>query len=100
MRFSRLELIRYGHFEGCALAFEKQQPDFHIVYGANEAGKTTTMAAVTDLLFGFRRSTPYDFLHDRSLLRIGAVIEHHGGGEKAIAIPCSIPMTSRFPTAC
>ncbi|RJF90317.1 ATP-binding protein [Sphingomonas cavernae] len=78
MRFSRLSLERYGRFEDCALNFRLGSPDLHIIYGANEAGKTTSLAAVSDLLFGFPVRSPYNFLFDYSLLRVGAVLEDSG----------------------
>lgn len=61
MRFANLSLERYGHFEDCTLSFRNGQPDLHIIYGANEAGKTTSLAAVSDLLFGFPGRSPYNF---------------------------------------
>ena len=87
MRFAELELLRYGHFEGCHLRFASHgqadpqpdfRPDFHMVFGANEAGKSTIMAAIGDLLFGFPHSTPYDFRFDRQLLRVGARLQADG----------------------
>ena len=78
MRFAKLQLERYGRFDDCALDFREGVPDLHIVYGANEAGKTTSMAAVSDLLFGFGTSSPYNFRFDYSLLRVGALIEEDG----------------------
>ncbi|MEG8033565.1 AAA family ATPase [Sphingomonas aurantiaca] len=78
MRFASLALERYGHFEGCELTFRPGAPDLHVVYGANEAGKTTSMAAVSDLLFGFPSRSPYNFRYDYSLLRVGAVLEEDG----------------------
>lgn len=78
MRFSRLSLERYGRFEDCELNFRSGSPDLHIIYGANEAGKTTSLAAVSDLLFGFPVRSPYNFVFDYSLLRVGAVLEDGG----------------------
>ena len=46
MRFARLMLERYGRFEDCELAFRSGSPDLHIIHGPNEAGKTTSLAAV------------------------------------------------------
>lgn len=82
MRFSRLSLERYGRFEDCHLDFRTGGPDLHIIYGPNEAGKTTSLAAVSDLLFGFPTRSPYNFLYDYSLLRVGAVLED---GERTLA---------------
>ena len=57
MRLIRLALERYGAFTDRTVEF---RPDarLHVVLGANEAGKSTALAAVTDLLFGFEKSTP------------------------------------------
>ncbi|WP_267355433.1 MULTISPECIES: YhaN family protein [unclassified Methylobacterium] len=73
MRLIHLALERYGAFTDRTIAF---RPDarLHVVLGANEAGKSTALAAVTDLLFGFGKSTPYAFQHDMPLLRLGAEI--------------------------
>lgn len=78
MRFARLSLERYGHFADCDLSFRAGVPDLHVIYGANEAGKTTSMAAVSDLLFGFPTRSPYNFIYDYALLRVGAVLEDEG----------------------
>ena len=68
MRLIRLALERYGAFTDRTVEF---RPDarLHVVLGANEAGKSTALAAVTDLLFGFGKSTPYAFLHDMPQLQ-------------------------------
>ena len=73
MRLIRLALERYGAFTDRVVEF---RPDarLHIVLGANEAGKSTALAAVTDLLFGFGKTTSYAFLHDMPQLRLGAEI--------------------------
>lgn len=78
MRFSRLSLERYGRFQDCEIDFRSGSPDLHVVYGPNEAGKTTSLSAVSDLLFGFPTRSPYNFLFDYSLLRVGAVLEDGG----------------------
>lgn len=78
MRLSRLSLERFGRFEGCDLHFRAGTPDLHVIYGPNEAGKTTSMAAVSDLLFGFEARSRYNFRFDYPLLRIGAELEEDG----------------------
>jgi uncharacterized protein YhaN len=78
MRFSRLSLERYGRFEDCELTFRSGSPDLHIIYGANEAGKTTSLSAVSDLLFGFPIRSPYNFQFDYALLRVAATLEEGG----------------------
>ncbi len=39
------------------------EPDFHLIYGPNEAGKSTLFSGFLDLVFGIERSSPYGFLH-------------------------------------
>ena len=79
MRIARLELARYGHFTDRALEFPEGAPDFHVVFGANEAGKSTALAAIEDLLFGIPQRSPYNFLHDYREMRIGATLENASG---------------------
>lgn len=77
MRLSALHLVRYGHFTDARLDFgssDKGKPDLHVVYGPNEAGKSTVFASWLDLLFGIPVRTGYDFLHDRRTLRVEADI--------------------------
>ena len=83
MRFSRLSLERYGRFEDCTLDFRPGAPDLHVVFGANEAGKSTTLSAVSDLLFGFEQRSPFNFRFDYPLLRVGAVLEDEEGRDFA-----------------
>src|SRR3546814_4080061 len=78
MRLSRLSLERYGRFEDCELNFRPGIPDLHVIYGEHEAGKTPSLAAVSDLLFGFPDRSPSNFLFDYSLLRVGAVLADGG----------------------
>ena len=100
MRLRRLDLIRYGHFTNRSFAFPlgRNPPpleggvrgggrgvnrDFHIVFGPNEAGKSTALAAIEDLLFSIPVHSPYNFLHDYSSMRIGAVLEN---GEESLEV--------------
>lgn len=75
MRFRRLDLIRYGIFTDRSLDLPAGQVDFHLIYGLNEAGKSTARDAVDDLLFGFGLKTQYDFRFDMSSLRVGGELE-------------------------
>ena len=77
MRLQQLDLIRYGKFTDRSVAFKSApEHDFHLVLGPNEAGKSTLRNAMLDLLFGFPVRTPLDFIHAKSELRLGAVLQH------------------------
>ena len=78
MRLLRLDLLRYGRFTGVSLDLPRPdcQPDFHVLFGLNEAGKSTALLAIEDLLFGIPRNTPLNFLHANSDMRVGAVLQN------------------------
>ncbi|WP_411035308.1 AAA family ATPase [Shinella sp. BYT-45] len=74
MRLDRLDLVRYGKFTDRSLDFgaaRPGRPDFHLVHGPNEAGKSTLFSAYLDLLFGIEKSSAYGFLHPYALMRVG-----------------------------
>lgn len=78
MRLRRLDLTRYGKFTDQSLDFgvaPTDGPDFHIIYGPNEAGKSTTMQGWLDLLFGIPAQSRMNFLHPYGAMQLGAVIE-------------------------
>ena len=80
MRLRRLCLDRFGHFTGRAFDFGAagDGPDFHIIHGPNEAGKTTAMEGALRLFYGFPHRESYDFKHQRKNLRVSAVVEIEG----------------------
>lgn len=82
MRLERLDLTRYGRFTDKSLSFAPPVPggaDLHIVYGPNEAGKSTLFSAWLDLLFGIPLRSRYDFLHPGPTMQIGARLTHASG---------------------
>lgn len=82
MRIRKLGLRRYGKFTDTVLDFGarlEDGPDLHIVYGPNEAGKSTVMSAVMDLLYGIHTQSKLNFLHPYPTMRIEAEIEHSAG---------------------
>ena len=84
MRLRRLDLLRYGHFTDRSFELSTEGADLHIVFGPNEAGKSTALAAIEDLLFGIPMHSPYNFLHDYTSMRIGAVLENGGSSLSVI----------------
>ena len=63
MRVVSLHLDRYGRFTDCRLEFPRNA-DLCLVYGLNEAGKSTALSGLCDFLFGFPHNAAYDFLHE------------------------------------
>ena len=82
MRLRRLDLTRYGKFTDRSLDFGARPDggaDFHIIYGPNEAGKSTTMQGWLDLLYGIPVQSRMDFLHAYGAMRLGVCIEADDG---------------------
>ena len=77
MRIRRLDLLRYGRFTNTSLELPVHNPDVHVVFGPNEAGKSTALAAIEDMLFGIPHNSPFDFVHDYASMRVGAVLENN-----------------------
>ena len=78
MRLARLDLLRYGRFTDASIVLPWAERDFHIVYGPNEAGKTTSLTAIEDMLFGIPERSPYNFQHIYEAMRVGGVLENEG----------------------
>ncbi|MEF2073454.1 AAA family ATPase [Consotaella aegiceratis] len=78
MRILSLDLLRYGAFSDTSLAF-RPNAKLHLVYGPNEAGKSSALSAIGDLLFGFGRQTAFGFQHDMTALRVGATLTASAG---------------------
>ena len=89
MRLRRLTLDRFGHFTDHSLDFGDagERPDFHIVYGPNEAGKTTTMEAALRLFYGFAHREPYAFKHQRANLSVSGEVEIDGAVRAFTRLP-------------
>ncbi|HEV7317604.1 MAG TPA: AAA family ATPase [Ensifer sp.] len=89
MRLRALDLVRYGKFTDRRLDFGETTPgtpDLHIVYGPNEAGKSTLFSGFLDLLFGIEHSSSYGFLHPYQTMRVGGTIEAAGRSYRAFRI--------------
>lgn len=87
MRLKRLDLTAYGKFTGAVLDFGEAKPgtpDLHVVYGLNEAGKSTAFSAYLDLLYGIHPQSPYAFKHPYDAMEIGAALEFDGATHELV----------------
>jgi len=78
MRIRKLGLRRYGKFTDHVIDFGERSagaPDLHIVYGPNEAGKSTALSACMDLFYGIHHQSRFNFLHPYPTMRIEADLE-------------------------
>ena len=79
MKITVIQLIAFGPFTDCQLDLSAGSHGLHILYGPNEAGKSSSLRAITHFLYGFPSSTPDNFQHPYNALRIGASLEHSDG---------------------
>ena len=79
MRFERVSIPAYGPFTGFELALPVGGSDCHLIYGPNEAGKSSLLRAMRDLLYGIHPQTPENFLHPYRDLRIAGRISNSAG---------------------
>jgi uncharacterized protein YhaN len=83
MRFERLAVPAFGPFTNVAFEFPAAGGDLHLVYGPNEAGKSSLLRAIRDLLFGIPVRSPDDFLHEYGKMRIEATLCGRDGARLA-----------------
>ncbi|MBF0232717.1 MAG: AAA family ATPase [Desulfamplus sp.] len=81
MRIDRLDLMAYGHFTGKSLDLADGESGLHIIYGDNEAGKSTSLRALIAWLFGIPARTNDSFFHSNPQLRIGGKLRLSDGKE-------------------
>ena len=77
MRIDELNLAAFGPFTDRVLAFGEF--GLHIVYGLNEAGKSSALRSLKALLYGIDERTPDNFLHANDKLRIHGFIRTTDG---------------------
>ena len=77
MKLLRLLLHAFGPFTDKELSFADGGPqagvNLHLIYGPNEAGKSSALRAMMDLRFGIPLRSPDDFLHLAKDLRVAGV---------------------------
>lgn len=79
MRFERLLIPAFGPFTNFDIRFPSAISDLHIIYGSNEAGKSSLLRAFRDLLFGIHGHSSDNFLHDYKDLRIVGEVNNRTG---------------------
>ncbi|MBL8892794.1 MAG: AAA family ATPase [Planctomycetaceae bacterium] len=79
MNILRLDLIAFGPFDGRSLSFERPRPGLHLIFGHNEAGKSSCRRAVGQWLFGIPHKSADNFRHASNKLRVGGkLLSVHG----------------------
>jgi uncharacterized protein YhaN len=79
MRILKLMLIAYGPFTDAVLDFRRGETGLHMVYGLNEAGKSSALRGLREALYGISERSPDDFIHPYAKMRVGALLRHSDG---------------------
>jgi len=84
MKILQLNLLAFGPFSGQSLNFDQAKCSLHIVYGPNEAGKSSSLRALRQCLYGIPHNCTDNFIHSNPNLRIGAVLQDAQGKQLEI----------------
>lgn len=81
MKILTLDLIAFGPFTGERLDLGAGREGVHLVYGPNEAGKSSALRALEGALFGIPLHTDDNFVHKHADLRVGVKLINSRGRE-------------------
>ena len=80
MKLLELVLEAFGPFTDVTLDFSGGSEGFHLIYGNNEAGKSSALAALESLFFSMEKPDRFTFVHSqKQQLRIGATLQRSDG---------------------
>ena len=79
MKLMRLHLQAFGPFTDRILEFATEGQSLTLVYGPNEAGKSATLRAISDLRFGIPAQSRDNFIHAHPDLRVGGTFVDRDG---------------------
>lgn len=83
MRFDELTVEKYGAYNELTLALA-DQPGLVVVYGPNEAGKSTCLSAISDFLFGISHSSAYGQLYGYDAILLRAELRLASGERRSL----------------
>jgi len=81
MRIEEIQLRAFGPFTDLNFVFKMRDGDFHVLYGRNEAGKSSALRALKSLFYGIPHHSTDNFLHENAKLRIGGRIYNSDGSD-------------------
>jgi uncharacterized protein YhaN len=79
MKILKLNLTAFGPFTDAVLDFSSGREGLNLVYGPNEAGKSSSLRALVQLLYGIPVRSPDSFIHPYGRLRIGGTLRRSDG---------------------
>jgi uncharacterized protein YhaN len=84
MRILSLDFRAFGPFTGDRLDFRGGAANLHLIEGPNEAGKSSALRALKQLLYGIPERSTDDFVHQYKSFLLGATLQAADGQELTI----------------
>lgn len=81
MEIRELNFVAFGPFTDQRLVFDQEECGLHIVYGPNEAGKSSALRGLKALLYNVDERTSDDFIHAKDKLRVAGCLRALDGEE-------------------
>ena len=82
MKLLELHLLAYGPFTDRRIDLSAGEHGLHVIWGRNEAGKSSALRGLKALLYGIPERTADSFLHANADLRIGGRLRDAHGQER------------------
>lgn len=79
MKILQMNLTAFGPFTDTRIPMAGGEEGLHIIYGPNEAGKSSALRALRQMLYGIPERSRDNFTHPHNMLRIGAALRHSDG---------------------
>ncbi len=83
MRFDHLALTKYGVYAELSLSID-DKPGLVVIYGPNEAGKSTCLSAISDFLFGIPATSPHGQFFGYDKMRLDATVRLSTGSRMTL----------------
>ncbi len=79
MKILGLDLIAFGPFSNVSLDLSEGREGLHLIYGPNEAGKSSALRAIRNLFYGIPERTLDIFIYPYGKLRVGGTLRNSTG---------------------
>ena len=79
MKILSLHLMAFSHFTNRVFDLSRGKEGLHIIYGPNEAGKSSSLRALRQVLYGIPAKSTDNFRHAHPDMRIGVTMRHSDG---------------------
>ncbi len=79
MKILQMNFLAFGPFTEKKLDLDMGQEGLHVLFGPNEAGKSSALRALRQMLFGIPDRSSDDFIHPYAKLRIGCILRRNDG---------------------